>query len=93
MINTGTLTIERIAYYTAGDNSEKAWRLAKEDTTNAILSEIYTEIRPCVKELLGELNEAPESKRRNRCLGLAKRIAEVAALPLSESTNRTPGLI
>ena len=66
------------AYYTAGNNSEKAWRLAKEDTTNAILSEIYGVIRPCIKELLRELNEAPESKRRNRCIGLAKIIEEAA---------------
>lgn len=79
MLNTGTLSIERISYYTEGDDPEASWQLAKEDAANAILAEVYREIRPCIKELIRELTEAPESKRRNRCLVLVSRIAEITA--------------
>lgn len=77
MLGTATLTIEGIAYYTEGDNPNEARERAKQDAAKAILAEIYAEIRPCVKELLGELSEAPESNRRNRCLVLARSIANI----------------
>ena len=76
MVNVGTLTIEKISYYTEANNPEESLKQAEETAVRAILSEAYGDIRPCVTELLKELREAPESKRRNRCLALARRIAE-----------------
>ena len=78
------------SYYPERDPDGAHRQEAERSAIRAIWSKAYMPLREPLQELLKELEQAPESKRRNRCLALARRTLQMTFPKFEEEPLQNP---